>query len=282
MLAGILGERRATFFMPIAMIVFAVMMFRAFSHGAPVRFIADDPQAARFGSRHRRRIEVPFPAAETFDMADSAIRELPFVEAVESVRDSLQIHARGATARPADRQGRDSPHTAASAGRNNLVHATIAPGESIGSLTLICEPEGGAWVDLVHVDDGTNFENVEAITRAISRRIAERRKEEAASARYRDRQGARGGEAQPPARAGRAALLYNTLASAQLAHAQRPAQGRPHARATSSPICAHRCRAPSIRCRRWARSSSARRLTWRSCASGWATGSTCRSRCPSR
>ena len=56
--------------------------------------------------------------------------------------------------------------------------ATVKPVDGTGSVTLICEPEAGAWADWFRVDDGTNFENAEAITRAIARRIAERRRNE--------------------------------------------------------------------------------------------------------
>ena len=62
--------------------------------------------------------------------------------------------------------------------RRNLILATVSPGETATSITLICEPEGGAWVDWFMVDDGTNLENAEAITRALSRRISEHRKQE--------------------------------------------------------------------------------------------------------
>jgi LytS/YehU family sensor histidine kinase len=56
------------------------------------------------------------------------------------------------------------------------------PGNGIGSVTLICEPESGAWSDWFRVDDGTNLENAEAITRAITRRVSERRRNEQAAA----------------------------------------------------------------------------------------------------
>ena len=218
MLAGAMGERRATYVAPIALIVLFVVIVRAFSHVRRVRFLADNPDAAAFGSRHRRRIELPFPAVDSFDMVDAAIRELPHVDAVESVRDSLQIHARVKRIDPylSGKDGRRPAHGPAGA-RRNLVHATIEPGEGTGSLTLICEPEGGAWIDWFHVDDGTNFENAEAITRAISRRISERRKGEEAMARETatDKELAVAklnllhAQVEPH-------FLYNTLASAQL------------------------------------------------------------------
>jgi LytS/YehU family sensor histidine kinase len=49
-------------------------------------------------------------------------------------------------------------------------------------VALVCEPESGAWSDWFKVDDGTNLENAEAITRAISRRVAEYRRNEQAAA----------------------------------------------------------------------------------------------------
>jgi signal transduction histidine kinase len=219
MLAGTIGERRATYLAPVALIVLFVVIVRAYSHVRRVTFLADNPDAATFGSRNRRRIELPFPAVEAFDMVDAAIRELPYVEAVQSVRDSLQIHARVKRIDPHQRarEAQGPAPKRRKRGRSNLVHATIAPGESMGSLTLICEPEGGAWVDWFHVDDGTNFENIEAITRAISRRISERRKGEEAIARET--------AADKELAVARLSLLhaqvephflYNTLASAQL------------------------------------------------------------------
>jgi LytS/YehU family sensor histidine kinase len=62
--------------------------------------------------------------------------------------------------------------------RRNLVIATIMPGDETSSLTLVCHPEGAAWVDAFVLDDGSNLENAEAITRALMHRIAERRKGE--------------------------------------------------------------------------------------------------------
>ena len=43
-------------------------------------------------------------------------------------------------------------------------------------MTLICEPARTAWTDWFLVDHGTNLENAEAVTRAITRRVAQRRR----------------------------------------------------------------------------------------------------------
>jgi signal transduction histidine kinase len=152
----------------------------AFSHVRRVRLIAGRVDWSTLASRHRRDVEIPFPADEAFDMVEAAIRELPHVEHVESARDSLQVRARLRRMDPyiGSRKG-PRPHGS----RRNQVLATVSPGALTGSLTLICEPEGGALVDWFTVDDGTNLENAEAVTRALSRRIAERRRIEASQAR---------------------------------------------------------------------------------------------------
>jgi LytS/YehU family sensor histidine kinase len=99
----------------------------------------------------------------------------------------------------------------------NRILATVVPGHDAGSVTLICEPESPAWSDWFLVDDGTNFENAEAITRAISRRVAERRRNEkseaAQTATEKELTVAKlsllHAQVEPH-------FLYNTLASAQL------------------------------------------------------------------
>jgi signal transduction histidine kinase len=199
---------------------------RTFSHVRRVRLITDRIDAEALGSRHRRQIEIPFPADEAFTMIDAAIRELPYVESVESARDSLQVYARVRRMDPytGGKQGR-KPAQGASGAVRNLVRATVTPGERTGSLLLICEPESPGWVDFFMVDDGTNLENMEAVTRAISRRISERRKAEEAVVR----ETATGKElavaklsllhAQVEPH-----FLYNTLASAQILTRQDPAR----------------------------------------------------------
>ena len=223
---NIAGDTAGGYFLILGMVGLGVVAVRAFSHLRRVRLIADRVDASTLSSRHRRRIEIPFPPADAFEMVDGAIRELPYVEVVESVRDSLQIHARLKRMDPylSGKQGRREAVGAAGA-RRNLVNATIAPGDGTASLTLICEPEGGAWVDWFMVDDGTNFENMEAITRAITRRIAEMRKGEEAAVRETatDKELAVAklsllhAQVEPH-------FLYNTLASAQVLTRSDPAK----------------------------------------------------------
>ena len=210
----------------VVLTVLIVVAFQAFSHLRRVRLITEARDPATFASRHRRRIEVPFGASQAFDMLEATVRELPFVEFVDAVRDSLQLRARVRRIDPYLSSKHGPKMATGSAGaRRNLILATVAPGDASTSITLICEPEGGAWVDWFMVDDGTNLENAEAITRALSQRIAERRRNEEATARQAQAEkeltqaklGMLQAQVEPH-------FLYNTLASAQLLARNDPAK----------------------------------------------------------
>ncbi|MBF6022956.1 histidine kinase [Lysobacter niastensis] len=165
------------------MVTMALVVAGALSHLGRVRLIAGHIDKDAIDNRQRRLVEVPFEAGEAFDLIDAAIRELPRIEQVESARDSLQVRAK--VSRPdtygEHPLGRWNPLRWFGNPRNQIL-ATVTPGHDSSSLTLICEPESPAWSDWFLVDDGTNFENAEAITRAISRRVAERRRNEKAEA----------------------------------------------------------------------------------------------------
>ena len=198
----------------------------AVSHLRRVRLIAGHIDEDTLGNRQRRRVEVPFEAGDTFDLLDAAIRELPRTEEVESARDSLQIRAKVQRPLAYGRSplGRLNPSTWFGHLRNQI-YATVTPGDGTSSVTLICEPEAGAWSDWFRVDDGTNLENAEAITRAVTRRVAEKRRQE--------QQRAQQSESEKERTVARLNLLhaqvephflYNTLASAQYLTRTDPAQ----------------------------------------------------------
>ena len=165
------------------LVTIVYMITRAFSHVRRVRLIAGRADRAALANRQRRQIEIPFEAGEAFDLLDAAIRELPRTEDIESARDSLQIRAKVRRLDPygQSESGGFNPELLFDSRRNQIL-ATVTPGNGTGSVTLICEPESGAWSDWFRVDGGTNLENAEAITRAITRRIGERRRHEQAAA----------------------------------------------------------------------------------------------------
>lgn len=210
----------------VGMITMALVVAGAVSHLGRVRLIAGHTGKDALSNRQRRQVEVPFEAGEAFDLVDAAIRELPRIETVESARDSLQVRAK--VGRPDNYGehplGRWNPLVWFGIPRNQIL-ATVTPGRDTGSVTLICEPESPTWSDWFLVDDGTNFENAEAITRAISRRVAERRRGEKAeavqTATEKELTVAKlsllHAQVEPH-------FLYNTLASAQLLTRSDPAR----------------------------------------------------------
>ncbi|WP_225876187.1 sensor histidine kinase [Lysobacter solisilvae (ex Woo and Kim 2022)] len=204
--------------LPIVLFTFitlGLVVTAAFSHLRRVRLIAGS-ESESLGNRQRRQIEIPFEAGEAFDLLDAAIRELPRSEEIESARDSLQVRAKVQRPRFAE-QPLGKWHPMHWFGRTrNQIAATVTPVNGTGSVTLICEPESGAWSDWFRVDDGTNLENANAITRAITRRVADRRRNErdaaAQTATEKELTVARlnllHAQVEPH-------FLYNTLASAQ-------------------------------------------------------------------
>ena len=210
------------------MITMALVVAGALSHLGRVRLIAGHIDKAALANRQRRQVEIPFEAGEAFDLLDAAIRELPRIEHVESARDSLQVRAKvGRPDNYGERPlGRWNPLLWFGVTRNQIL-ATVTPSHDSGSgsVTLICEPENPAWSDWFLVDDGTNFENAEAVTRAISRRVAERRRSEKTqavqTATEKELTVAKlsllHAQVEPH-------FLYNTLASAQLLTRSDPAR----------------------------------------------------------
>jgi len=203
----------------VAFLVLARVVSGLVSHVRRVRLITDSPDERGFASRHRRLVELPFPAEEAFTIVEAAIRELPSVDCVESARDSLQIHAQVLRRDPYRTRKIKAPR------RQNLVHATVTPSNGTSSVAIVCEPERGPWIDWLLVDYGTNLENIEAITRAISRRVSERRKEEETRVRETATEkeltvaklSLLHAQVEPH-------FLYNTLASAQLLTRSDPAK----------------------------------------------------------
>ncbi len=198
----------------------------AFSHLHRVRLLAGRSDGDALANRQKRQIEVPFEAGETFDLLDAAVRELPGIGQVDSARDSLQIKAKVARPRTYGEPllRRWNPLLWFAPACNQLL-ATVTPASDSGRIILICEPESPAWSDWFLVDDGTNYENAEAIARAITRRIGERRRQDQASAAQtateKELTEAKlhllNAQVEPH-------FLYNTLASAQLLTRSDPAR----------------------------------------------------------
>jgi hypothetical protein len=155
----------------------------ATAHLRRVRLINGTANAGTLANRQRRQIEMPLEPGQAFDIVDAAVRELPHVENVESARDSLQIRAKVRVhphGNPQPLLQRLDPWFGA---KRNQIFATVTPRGDTGTVNLVCEPESGVWRDWFSVDHGTNLENAEAISRAVSRRIAQARRGEQSAAK---------------------------------------------------------------------------------------------------
>lgn len=203
------------------MLTLAFVIPDVISHIHRVRMIAGNATPEQLRNRQRRQVEVPFPAGEAFDLVDAALRELPNAADIESARDSLRVRAGVHRPEPyGGHAGRFDPiHwiDRKLGGQRDVVVATVLPNRDTSSIILACEPESAAWTDWLRVDHGSNLETIEAITRAITRRITEHRRGERAAAH--DTASAKelseaklsllNAQVEPH-------FLYNTLASAQL------------------------------------------------------------------
>ncbi|SFD09468.1 histidine kinase [Massilia yuzhufengensis] len=221
------------YFAVVALLLGTWVASGVFSHIRRVRLVAGALNGSTLSNRQRRQIEIPFEAGEAFDLIDAAIRELPGAEIVDSARDSLQVRAKVTRIDPYGGNDRNTGerHVASWAldhfgARRNQILATVTPnGDDAGSVTLICEPENAAWTDLFLVDHGTNLENAEAIARAITRRVAARRRGEQAQVRQSATEkeltvaklNLLHAQVEPH-------FLYNTLASAQVLTRSDPAR----------------------------------------------------------
>ena len=213
------------FFVMLGFMLAAAVIVTAFSHLGRVRLITGQINASSRANRHRRQIEIPLEAGEAFDLVEAAIGELPGVEDIESARDSLQVRAKVKRSNPyagSATPGRFSQYFGT---RRNQILMTVTPNGDAGSVTLVCEPERAAWTDAFLVDFGTNLENAEALTRSVSRRVAEMRRREQATALQSTTEkeltvaklSLLHAQVEPH-------FLYNTLASAQLLTRADPAR----------------------------------------------------------
>jgi len=200
-------------------LVMASVLIGTISHLRRIWLITGRLDSAALSSRQRRQIEVPLDTAAAFALIEGALRELPRAEEAESAPDSLQVRVKVRRVDSFDGPSQPSRFNimARFAVKRDLVQATVTPGNGTSSITLMVGPDASAWLDLFVLDDGVNVENAEAVTRAITRRVADQRRQEQAdvvqTVNEKELTVARlnllNAQVEPH-------FLYNTLASAQV------------------------------------------------------------------
>lgn len=217
-----------TLFWLIAAGLLVTTSIRVVDHLHRVRVVAGTTDAPSLSNRQRRVIDLPMLADEAFELIEGAVRELPRIHAVVATHDSLRLH--GLVPRPEVDPARSYAWynlpgrlLSACAIKRDEVLVTIMPGEATCRVSLRCEPDAGAWRDLFNVDKGVNFEHIESLSRAIARRVAERRRAEQATSAHnanekeltQARLNLLQAQVEPH-------FLYNTLANAQVLAATDP------------------------------------------------------------
>ncbi|MFO1305018.1 MAG: histidine kinase [Burkholderiales bacterium] len=168
--------RPGIFLMWLVLMIF--VMTSAIMHVRRVKLVNGTVNGAALANRQRRQIEMPMGTEHAFDIVDAAVREVPGVEDVQGSRATLQVNAKVLRKYPSPAVPLLQSMLGWFGVPHNRIFATVAPRGESSTVTLVSEPEGGVWRDWFTVDNGTNLENVDAVSRAISRRISEARRGE--------------------------------------------------------------------------------------------------------
>jgi hypothetical protein len=159
-----------------------LLMIAAASHLQRVERLVGAVDAEKLKNRHTRQIEIPFETAIALPMVEDSLRVLPISENIKISHEGMRFRVR---VKPVDLDNNPPSlwkkmTNGLGIDRSNHVIAEAAVSDGAVSVKLVCEPEGAAWLDYLFPDEGTNLQNAETVTRAISQRIAEFRRGEQA------------------------------------------------------------------------------------------------------
>ena len=166
----------------LLLVALFLLLIAAASHVQRVERIAGSIDAEKLRSRHGRQIEIPFESSVALPIIEASLRELPIKEAIHITRDGTRFRVR---VKPIDIE-HDAPsiwkkvYTSIGIDRPNHVIAATTVGDGVVSVALTCEPEGVTILDYLFPDEGTNLQNAETVTRAITRRVVALRRGEQA------------------------------------------------------------------------------------------------------
>lgn len=168
------------YLMAVALIL---LLIAGASHLQRVERLTGSIDAEKLKNRHTRQIEIPFETAIALPMIEDSLKELPISENINVSNEGMRFRVR---VKPVDLDNNPPSlwkkmTTGLGIDRSNHAIAEAEVSDSAVSVKLVCEPEGVAWLDSLFPDEGTNLQNIEAVTRAITRRTAAFRRGEQAS-----------------------------------------------------------------------------------------------------
>ncbi|MGH8051810.1 MAG: sensor histidine kinase [Arenimonas sp.] len=160
-----------------------LLLLAAASHLHHVQLIDGAVDLGKLKNRHRRQIEIPFEEEIALPMLEACVRELQGITDLKISQDRKRLQTRVIAS---DSDKRDDSlwkkaYQKLGFERHNHVVTTATTANGSVSVSLFCGPDGAAWADSFFLDEGTNLQNAETVTRAISRHIAEYRRGEQAS-----------------------------------------------------------------------------------------------------
>jgi hypothetical protein len=183
MFTSVVGlDRLQDFIALIFWISLVLLMIAAASHLQRVERLVGSIDAEKLKNRHTRQIEIPFETAIALPMIEDSLKVLPISENVNISHEGMRLRAR---VKPVDLDNNPPSlwkkmTNGLGIDRSNHVIAEAEVTDGAVSVKLVCEPEGAAWLDYLFPDEGTNLQNAETVTRAISQRIAAFRRGEQA------------------------------------------------------------------------------------------------------
>jgi Histidine kinase len=166
----------------LLLVALLLLLIAAASHVQRVERIAGSIDADKLRNRHTRQIEIPFESSVALPVIEASLRELPIKENINITRDGTRFQVR---VKPIDIE-HDSPsiwkkvYTNLGIDRPNQVIAAASVGDGVVSVLLTCEPDGVSILDYLFPDEGTNLQNAETVSRAITRRVVALRRGEQA------------------------------------------------------------------------------------------------------
>jgi hypothetical protein len=160
-----------------------LLLLAAASHLHHVQLIESNIDIGKLKNRHRRQIEIPFEEEIALPLLEASMRELPGIEDIKISIDGKRLQAK---VKATDSDKNDDSlwkkaYQKLGFERGNHVISSATAINGGVSVSLFCGPTGAAWADSFFLDEGTNLQNAETITRAISRHVAEYRRGEQAT-----------------------------------------------------------------------------------------------------
>lgn len=225
---GAIGLDRVQDFVQFTLwLALVLLLIAGASHLQRVERLVGEIDAEKLKNRHTRQIEIPFESAIAVPMLEESLKVLPISANISTSNGGLRFRAR---VKPVDLDNNPpSLWKTSMAGlgidRSNQVSADVEPGDGTTRVKLVCEPEGVAVLDYLFPDEGTNLQNIDAVSRAISQRIAAyRRGEQVVNTETATEKEAAVAKLQLLHAQVEPHFLYNTLGSAKYLIAGEPAK----------------------------------------------------------